>query len=116
MVTVNEKADLTEMAIVSSRTDDTLYDIDIAVFYNEHFPKHATILKRDNHKVQLGRFLITPIPPKSHLDVKEVKEEIDPKYKRQIADWARKKNAHTKNKFTNREFLTIEWDILNLNK
>lgn len=115
MIEIKEKASLTEMAIVSSRTDDTLKDIDIAVFSNEHPPKHATILKRDNHKIQLGRFLITPIPPKTHFDVKEVKEDIDPKHKRQIADWARKKSAFL-NKYTNWEFLSVEWDILNLNK
>ena len=51
-----EKANLTEKAVVSSRTNDTLKDIDIAVFSNERPSKHAAILKRDNHKVLLGDF------------------------------------------------------------
>jgi hypothetical protein len=116
MVHVNEKANLTEMAVVSSRADDGLEDIDIAVFSNEHPPKHATILKRGDHKIFLGRFKITSNPPKTHLDIKDVKEEIDPKYKKQIAEWAGKKNTLMKGKFTNWETLNIVWGMLNLNK
>jgi hypothetical protein len=46
----------------------------------------------------------------------EVKEEIDPKYKRRVAEWARKKNVFMKNKFKNWEVLNIIWDMLNLNR
>jgi hypothetical protein len=89
-----------------------IWMISIAVFSKEHPPKHATILKRGNHEIQLGRFKITPNIPKSHLDIKEVKEEIDPKYKRQIAAWSGKKNAHIKG-YTNWAALDVEWNILN---
>jgi hypothetical protein len=112
MIRFVEKANLKEMAIMSSRTDVDLEDIDIAVFSKEHPPKHATVLKRGNHEIQLGRFKITPNIPKSHLDIEEVKEEIDSKYKRQIASWAGKKNAHIKG-YTNWAALDVEWDILN---
>jgi hypothetical protein len=115
---LREKQQLDEMAIMSSRTDAGLKGIDIAVFSNEHPPKHATILKRGNHRVGVGRFKITPNPPKSHLDIEEVKEEIDPKYKRQIAEWAGKKSVILNGKFnvTNWEALDAIWDVLNHDK
>ena len=89
---LSERIDLQEMAIASSRKDDDLNGIDIAVFSQDHEPKHAHILKRDNHRIALGRFQITQIPPKTHLNILEVKEEIAPEYKRQIAAWAGKKS------------------------
>jgi hypothetical protein len=113
MKILKEKQPLVEMATVSSRTDDGLTDIDIVVFSNEHPPKHATILKRSNHKVNLGRFKITPNIPKAHTDIEELKEEIDPKYKRQIVEWASKKNVRMKNKFTNWESLDVAWNLEN---
>jgi hypothetical protein len=107
-----EKVSMQEMAIMSSRRDEDLDGIDIAVFSNDHLPKHAHILKRGNHKVELGRFQITQFPPKVHQNVLEVKEEIDPEYKRQIAAWAKKKNFIFKS-YTNWEALKLEWDVLN---
>jgi hypothetical protein len=112
MIYFNEKANLKEMAVMSSRTDTDLEDIDIAVFSKEHPPKHAAILKRGNHEIQLGCFKITPNLPKSHFDIKEIKEEIDAKYKRQIAAWAGKDNAHIKG-YTNWGALDVIWNILN---
>jgi hypothetical protein len=112
MVIVNERENTQEMAIVSSRTDDGLKDIDIAVYSNEYPPKHATILKRGNHKTSFGRFLITPNAPKSHTDIKEVKEEIDAGYKRQIFEWSKKKSFFIKER-TNWEFLNVMWNVLN---
>jgi hypothetical protein len=107
-----EKVSIQEMAIMSSRQDEDLENIDIAVFSNDHQPKHAHILKRGNHRIELGRFQITQFPPKTHLGVLEVKEDIDPEYKRQIAAWARKKNFIFKS-YANWEALKLVWDLLN---
>jgi hypothetical protein len=81
---LRERTGIQEMAIASSRKDTELADIDIAVFSNEHPPRHATILKRNNHRISLGRFEITDAPPKVFTQIKEVKEPIDSGYKKQI--------------------------------
>jgi hypothetical protein len=107
-----EKLNLKEMAIVSTRSDVGLKDIDIAVYSGEHFPKHANIIKRNDHKISYGRFIITPKPPIHHQDIQEVKEEIDTEYKRQVFEWAKKPNALLKGQ-TNWEALDTVWNILN---
>jgi hypothetical protein len=112
MIIFNEKENLKEMAIVSTKSEEGLVDIDIAIYGREHFPKHANILKRNQHKLSFGRFVITSIPPKHHQDIKEVKETIDPAYKRQICDWATKPNALIKGQ-TNWQALDTVWNILN---
>jgi DUF438 domain-containing protein len=112
MIQFIERENLQEMAMASSRTDEDLIDIDIVVYSKEHPPKHATILKRSNHRVALGRFIITPNPPKSFQDIKEVKEPIDSTYKKELTAWAGKKNKIA-TAYTNWEFLTILWNTLN---
>jgi len=112
MIIFNEKESLKEMAIVSTASDEGLVDIDIAVYGREHFPKHVSILKRNQHKVSFGRFVITPVPPRHHLDIKEVKETIDPVYKRQIFDWSKRPNALIRGQ-TNWQALETIWNILN---
>jgi hypothetical protein len=109
---ISEKVNLQEMAIASSRQDEDLNGIDIAVFSQAHPPKHAHILKRGNHRIELGRFQITQFPPKTHLNILEVKEEIDSEYKRQIAAWARKKSLIVPSG-TNWDSLKGLWDALN---
>jgi hypothetical protein len=112
MIIYNERASLKEIAIVSTRTDAELKDVDIAVSSGEHFPKHANILKRSDHKVSFGRFVITSKPPIHHQDVQEVKENINADYKRQVFDWSKKPNALLQGK-TNWEALDAVWYILN---
>lgn len=82
---LEERIGIQETAIASSYKDEDLNDIDIAVFLQDHTPKHAHILKRGNPSVQLGRFQITQIPPKTHLNILEVNGEIASEYKRKIA-------------------------------
>jgi hypothetical protein len=100
------------MAIVSTRSDAGLKDIDIAVYSGEHFPKYANILKRSSHKGPFGRFKISSKPPIHHQDIREIKEEIDAEYKRQIFEWSKKPSALLQGK-TNWEALDIVWSILN---
>jgi hypothetical protein len=109
---IEERTDLQEMAIASSQKDEDLVNIDIAVFSNDHQPKHAHILKRGNHRMELGRFQITQFPPKTHLNVLEVKESIDPEYKRQIAAWAGKRSVAFPSG-TNWDSLKGLWGVLN---
>jgi hypothetical protein len=109
---VSEKVDLQEMAIASSRKDEDLNGIDIAVFSRDHPPKHAHILKRGNHRIELGRFQITQFLPKTHANILEVKEEIDSEYKRQIAAWARKKSLVFPG-MKNWDSLKSLWEALN---
>jgi hypothetical protein len=112
LVYINEKANLKEMAIVSTQSDAELKDIDIVVYSGEHFPKRVYILKRSNHKVSYGRFIVTPMPPIHHQDIQEVGEEIDANYKRQVFDWSKRPNALLKGQ-TNWEALDTVWNILN---
>jgi hypothetical protein len=112
LIYINEKANLKEMAIVSTKSDAGLKDIDIAVYSGEHFPKYVNILKRSNHKVSYGRFIITPKPPIHHLGIQEVKEEIDADHKRQVFDWSKKSSTLLQGQ-TNWEALDTVWNILN---
>jgi hypothetical protein len=109
---ISERIGLQEMAIASSRGDEDLNGIDIAVFSQDHPPKHAHILKRGNHRIELGRFQITQFLPKTHVSILEVKEEIDSEYKRQIAAWAGKKSLIFPG-MKNWDVLKGTWDLLN---
>jgi hypothetical protein len=60
---LSERTGIQEMAVASSKKDTELTDIDIVVFSNEHPSRHATVLKRSNHRISLGRFEITYDPP-----------------------------------------------------
>jgi predicted methyltransferase len=109
---LNERADLKEKAIVSSKTDEDLEDIAIAVYGGEHPPKHVTILKKDNHKIRLGRFEITDNPPRTFQDIREIKEPIESSLKKQITAWASKRNKIDPS-HTNWQVLNLQWKFLN---
>jgi hypothetical protein len=110
---LSERTGIQEMAIASSKKDTELADIDIVVFSNEHPPRHATILKRSNHRISLGRFEITNDSPKVFTQIKEVKEPIDSGYKKQITAWAKEISRVSTYPINNWEFLKSLWNSLN---
>lgn len=110
---LSERTNIKEMAVVSSPFDKELIDIDIFVYGNEHRPRHATIVRKDNHRKPLGRFEITEQPPKTLSDVKELKEPIDSRYKKEIADWAERNSNISPVPITNWNMLKAAWNILN---
>jgi hypothetical protein len=110
---LSERADIQEMAIASSKRDAELIDIDIAVFSNEHRPRHATILNKNNHRISLGRFEITDAPPEIFTQIKEVKEPIKSEYKKQITAWANKTSNISASPITNWNLLKTLWNSLN---
>jgi hypothetical protein len=110
---LSERTDIQEMAIASSKKDTELANIDIVVFSNEHPPRHATILKRNNHRISLGRFEITDDPPKVFTQIKEVKEPIESEYKKQITAWAEEMSGVSPYPINNWEFLKALWNSLN---
>jgi hypothetical protein len=108
-----ERTGIQEMAIASSKKDAELAGIDIAVFSNEHPPRHATILKRNNHRISLGWFEITADPPMFFTQVKEVKEPIESEYKKQITKWAAEISSVSPYPINNWELLKTLWNSLN---
>jgi hypothetical protein len=110
---LSEKTNIKEMAVVSSPSDKELIDIAIFVYGNEHRPRHAIIVRKDNHRKSLGRFEITDQPPKTLADVKELKEPIDSKYKKEIVDWAEKNSNISPMPITNWNMLKVTWNVLN---
>jgi hypothetical protein len=110
---LSERTGIQEMAIASSKQDAELTDIDIVVFSNEHPPRHATILKRSNHRISLGWFEITNDPPKVFTQIKEVKEPIDSGYKKQLTAWAGKTSNISASPTTNWNLLKTLWNSLN---
>jgi hypothetical protein len=110
---LSERTGIQEMAIASSKKDAELADIDIAVFSNEHPPRHATILKRSNHWISLGRFEITGATSKTFTQIKEVKEPIESEYKKQITKWAAEISSVSPYPINNWEFLKALWNSLN---
>jgi hypothetical protein len=110
---LSERTDIQEMAIASSKKDTELDNIDIVVFSNEHPPRHATILKRSNHRISLGRFEITDDTPNVSTQIKEVKEPIESGYKKQITAWAGKTSNVSTSPITNWELLKTLWNSLN---
>jgi hypothetical protein len=110
---LSERTGIQEMAIASSKKDAELSDIDIVVFSNEHPPRHATILKRSNHRISLGRVEITDAPPNVFTQIKEVKEPIESEYKKQITAWAGKTSSVSAPPTTNWDLLKTLWNSLN---
>jgi hypothetical protein len=51
-------------------------------------------IARNNHRISLGRFLITnKTPPKTANDIQPLKETIDQEYKNRIVLWASEKTS-----------------------
>jgi hypothetical protein len=115
---LNEKnsTGLQEMAVLSTRNDKGLIDIDIFVYGSKQKEvPHAHIVKRTNHTIALGRFVITSnkMPTKIE-DIQEVKEAIESSYKNQIINWV-KERSHNFPKQTNWEATRGMWNSLNPN-
>jgi hypothetical protein len=110
---LSERIGIKEMAIASSPADKELTDIDVFVYGNEHRPRHAVIVKKNNHSDAIGRFEITDRPPKSFTDVKELKEPIAARHKKEIADWAEKNSNVSVAPSTNWDLLKTMWNALN---
>jgi hypothetical protein len=91
---LGERLEFNEMAMVGEKNDKLLKDIDIYIYGREREIPHAVILNRSNHKVSLGRFIITSkAPPKTANDIQPLKENIDQEYKDRIILWASEKTS-----------------------